>query len=69
MQIECISSLPLKSHKAVLCLLALWCKQGVPEESQGLCLLSERPWESLFEASHLVSAEGLKENSGISHNR
>lgn len=67
-QMKCISSLPLKSHKAFLCLLALWYKQGVPEESQGLHLLSEQPWESLFEASHLVSAEGLK-NSGISHNR
>ena len=66
MQMECISSLTLKSHKA-LCLSSLRGVSRAPEDSQGLGLLAERPSESLFEASHL--AEGLKENSGISHNR
>ena len=40
---------------------------GALEESQGLCLLSEKPWESSFEASHSVRAEEVKENSGTSH--
>lgn len=44
------------------------CMQGAPKENQGLYLLSERPRESLLEASHLGNAEGLKENAVVSHN-
>lgn len=64
---RCISNPTWEAPKAV----PVSALQGACWElpgSQGL-LLSEEPWEPLFEASHLVGAEGLKENAGISHSQ